>query len=312
MADSATTSTTSRARTQHHVAERSRHPRGLLDTLRARVRADPEGRPEWLVRLLPREIHLDGALAGGATVAVQHTVSDRPASAETNLAPFLATLRIDSGISSSSHVSTTEFYANRPRRTQASAGSQVWMAPAILHSPFSLSDRATLVTCYERSIEEGTKRQIIEFIRTHVDDGIEDIELANTDGRFMVQHRKNGPFDLSFYGEGMQRIFEVSLLFAAHARGILLIDEFENALHTSVLLDFSRMVQELALRFEVQVFLSTHSKETVDAFILNEYRTEDVVAFVLRRDGEGLKVDRFEGPSLRKAIEAVDVDIRRI
>ena len=291
-----------------YLLSRRSDPRGVLDTLRARVRADPEARPGWLVKLLPPAIVLSGRLTDGTKVDVQQAVSDRPTSPHSNLATFLATLRIESG----AQVSTTEFHAHRPRRTQASAGSQEWLARAVLHSPFSLADRALLTTCYERSIEEGTKPAIVEFIRTHVDDGVEDIELANTDGRFMVQHRKNGPLDLSFYGEGMQRVFEVSMLFAAHARGLVLIDEFENALHTSVLSGFSRMVHQLAVRFEVQVFLSTHSKETVDAFVLNGFHTENVVAFALRRSGEALQVDRFAGPSLREAIEAVDVDIRRL
>ena len=58
------------------------------------------------------------------------------------------------------------------------------------------------------------------------------------------------------------------------AEGVLLVDEFENAIHTELLMEFTRLVQDLAVQLNVQVFLSTHSKEAIDAFVLNGYRTD--------------------------------------
>lgn len=286
-------------------------PRGLIETIRARVRTDPEARPEWLVKLLPPGPTVEGTLDGGSSLAVRLTASDQPLSPETNLATFLKTLRIEASAPSGRQVSATEFMTGRPRRTLITEGMRGWACPAVLHSPFSLADRSVLTRCYERSIEAGTKSEIIEFIRVHIDLGVEDVELVNTDGRFLVQHKTNGSLDLSSYGEGMQRVFQLGLLFAAHPRGVVLIDEFENALHTGVLIDFTRLVQQLALRFDVQVFLTTHSKETVDAFVLNEYRNEDVVAFGLYRTAGGLEVERYAGVDLALAIDAINIDIRR-
>jgi AAA15 family ATPase/GTPase len=103
------------------------------------------------------------------------------------------------------------------------------------------------------------------------------------------------------------------LLFAGARGGVVLIDEFENALHTGLLLEFTKFVHELATQFECQVFLTTHSKETVDAFLLNGYRIDDVVAYLLKREDNATKsVIRFSGPDLKRAVEVGDVDLRRL
>jgi AAA15 family ATPase/GTPase len=94
---------------------------------------------------------------------------------------------------------------------------------------------------------------------------------------------------------------------------VVLIDEFENALHTSVLLEFTRFVHELAVEFNAQLFLTTHSKETVDAFLLNEFRTEEVVAYLLKQGPAGSRTaTRFPGLDLKRAVEVGDVDLRRL
>lgn len=291
---------------------RQADPRGLLDTIRARTRTEPDALPaaEW-VRLIPESVALAARLADGTLAEVEQSTLHDPLEKSTDVATLLTTLRIEARRSGERQVSLTEIHTEPPRSTQLVEGTRSWLAPAVFHSPFALAERKLLTRCYDQSLDAGTKDEIIELIRRHVDPGVEDIELANsTTGRFVVKHRTDGPMDLAAYGEGMQRVFQIGLLFAAHARGIVLIDELENALHTNVIVAFSRTIQELALRFDVQVFLTTHSKETIDAFLLNEYRTEDVSSFLLRKEDHRISVRRFDGDTLRRAIEAGDVDIR--
>ena len=90
------------------------------------------------------------------------------------------------------------------------------------------------------------------------------------------------------------------------------VDEFENAIHTELLRDFTRFVQELAVELNVQVFLSTHSKETIDAFLLNDYRVEDVAGYAMIRGDTGIIVRRYDGEQLLRLHEAVDFDLRGI
>jgi hypothetical protein len=291
---------------------RQADPRGLLDTVRARIRADPDALPtaDW-VRLVPKRVAISSRLPDGTEIRVEQSTPDEPLDESTDVATLVTTLRIEAQRDHERQVSVTELHTEPPRSTQLLEGTRTWLAPAVFHSPFSLAERKLLIRCHERSLDTGTKDEIVELIRRHVDPGVEDIELANTvTGRFVVKHRTEGQMDLSAYGEGMQRVFQIGLLFAAHAGGIVLIDELENALHTNVIIAFSRMVQELAVRFDVQVFLTTHSKETIDAFFLNDYRTGDVSTFLLRKEEARIAVRRFDGDTLKRAIEAGDVDIR--
>jgi ABC-type branched-subunit amino acid transport system ATPase component len=291
---------------------RQADPRGLLDTIRARIRTEPDAVPaiEW-VRLIPETVVVSACLADGTEVRVEQATSDETVEKSTDVATLLTTLRIHAQRASERQVSVTEIHTEPPRSTQIVEGTRSWLAPAVFHSPFSLAERKLLGECHERSLKTGAKADIIDLIRQHVDPGVEDIQLTDSAmGRFVVTHRANEPMDLAAYGEGMQRVFQIGLLFAAHARGIVLIDELENALHTNVLVAFSRMIQELAVRFDVQVFLTTHSKETIDAFFHNEYRTEDVSTFLLRKEDDRISVRRFDGDTLKRAIEAGDVDIR--
>lgn len=289
---------------------RQADPRGLLDTVRARIRADPDALPtaEW-VRLVPKSVAISSRLADGTVIRVEQSTTDEPLDESTDVATLVTTLRIEAQRDHERQVSVTELHTEPPRSTQLLEGTRTWLAPAVFHSPFSLAERKLLIRCHERSVEEGVEALLIDFIRQHIDPGVESIDLVGS-GRFLVQHRTGGHLDLSSYGEGMQRVFQLALLFAAHARGIVLIDELENALHTNVIIAFSRMIQELAVRFDVQVFLTTHSKETIDAFLLNGYRTEDVSTFLLRREVDLVSVRRFDGDTLARAIEAGDVDIR--
>jgi AAA domain, putative AbiEii toxin, Type IV TA system len=289
---------------------RQADPRGLLDTVRARIRTDPDTLPtaEW-IRLVPKRVAISSRLPDGTEIRVEQSTTDEPLDESTDVATLVTTLRIEAQRDHERQVSVTELHTEPPRSTQLLEGTRTWLAPAVFHSPFSLAERKLLIRCHERSMEEGVEALLIEFIQQHIDPGVESIDLVGN-GRFLVQHRTGGHLDLSSYGEGMQRVFQLALLFAAHARGIVLIDELENALHTNVIIAFSRMIQELAVRFDVQVFLTTHSKETIDAFLLNGYRIEDVSTFLLRKEDDRISVRRFDGDTLKRAIEAGDVDIR--
>jgi predicted ATPase len=180
-----------------------------------------------------------------------------------------------------------------------------------LTSPFSANRPETLARCNKESLEAGTKGQIVDFIRERVDPGLRNIELADQD-RFLVSHDDfdNG-LDLAAFGEGMRRVFEIGLLFAGVRGGVLLVDEFENAIHTELLVDFTRLVQQLAVTQDVQVFLSTHSKEAIDAFVGNGHGTDDVVGYAINRTND-VQARRYDGDRLRKLTDAVDFDLRGV
>ncbi|MFC4313010.1 AAA family ATPase [Steroidobacter flavus] len=290
-------------------------PRGLLELLRRRTRMDASAAPAFAVTQLPEQVALSGHYDHRTdnAVSLKISVKDEPEDVDEDWASYLRTLVIDASYAGRAQRSVTDFFSGRARRTRLT-GEPRWLTPSVFHSPFSLSDPELLVRCNEESIKLKLKERVIEFIRRHIDAGVRDVALANEHGRFLVTHNEFAEaVDLSSFGEGIQRVFLTGLLFAGARGGIVLIDEFENALHTGLLLEFTKFVHQLAVEFECQLFLTTHSKETVDAFLLNEYGIDEVVAYLLKRqDSTTKRVVRFGGPELERAVDVGDVDLRRL
>lgn len=70
---------------------------------------------------------------------------------------------------------------------------------------------------------------------------------------------------LSILGAGMTHVARIFLVVASVPGGVVLVDEFENGLHHSVLPDVWKVVAKAATQFNVQVFATTHSFECVEA-----------------------------------------------
>ncbi len=296
-----------------YLLTRQNDETGLLDVIRWRGRLEGEPDPLWLVEQMPPAIriegHFDEVNDKSTSLDVQH-VNDPDEDIE-DQTTFLARFAIES--SYAGHVQSTDvaLFSDRPRRT--SFQGRHWLCRSALTSPFWVNRADTLSESNKAALEAGTKAKVIDFIKAHLDPRMTNIELADKFNRFLVSHQDfdHAP-DLSSFGDGMRRIFEVGLLFAGVQGGVLLIDEFENAIHTALLVPFTRMVQELAAELDVQVFLTTHSKEALDAFTGNGYRTDDVAGYAIFRGDDGIGVRRFDGCQLQRLHRALDFDLRGI
>ncbi len=287
--------------------------RALLDTILWRGRIEGEPPPMWLVEQLPRAARVSGSFdqvpENGTSVELK--VDSEPGPDVEDQTSFLSKLAIESSYERRIQSTDVVFFADRPRRTRFQG--RRWLCRSAFTSPFSANRPETLARCNKESLEAGTKQRIIDFIRDHVDSGLRNIELADRYNRFLVSHRDfRRALDLAAFGEGVRRVFETGLLFAGVGGGVLLVDEFENAIHTELLMDFTRLVQDLAAELNVQVFLSTHSKEAIDAFVLNECRTDDIVGYAISRTGNGATARRYEGSRLKSLHDAVDFDLRGV
>ena len=287
--------------------------RALLDAIgwRGRVEGDPH--PRWLVEQLPRLARISGCFDQVAdnTTTVEFAVATQPEPDVDDQTSFLSQLTIESSYGGQAQSTDVVFFGDRTRRTRFQG--QHWLCRSALTSPFSANRPETLARCNKASLESGTKGQIIDFIRKRLDRRLRNIELADRFNRFLVSHDDfdKAP-DLAAFGEGVRRVFEVGLLFAGVRGGVLLVDEFENAIHTELLVEFARLVHELAVELDVQVFLSTHSKEAIDAFVEHGWQTDEVVGYAINRTDDDVKARRYDGDRLRKLRDAVDFDLRGV
>ena len=285
----------------------------LLDVIRWRGRMAGEPDPVWLAQQLQQVIHIGGHFdafeENQASLDIQRI--DEPDQDIKDQTTFLTKLRIKSCYGGRDQSANVALFSDRPHR--ASFQGQHWLCRSALTSPFGANGADLLTEANEAAVEAGVKAKVIGFIVEHVDKAITSIELVREPNRFLVsQEGFDQASDLSSFGDGMRRIFEIGLLFASVRGGVLLIDEFENAIHTALLGPFTRIVQELAVEHNVQVFLTTHSKETLDAFIKNDYRTGDIAGYGICRDPDGAHARRFGGDRLLRLNTAVDFDLRGI
>lgn len=100
------------------------------------------------------------------------------------------------------------------------------------------------------------------------------------------------PVPLKSLGEGMLRILGVVLSLVNARDGLLLIDEIDTGLHYSVQDDVWQLIFETARELNVQVFATTHSKETIDSFqrIANKHNSEGMLLSLRARQKDGMIV----------------------
>jgi AAA15 family ATPase/GTPase len=75
-----------------------------------------------------------------------------------------------------------------------------------------------------------------------------------------------GRTPLHSMGDGVFRLLQIILKLFSAKNGFLLIDEFENGLHYSVQPKVWELIFELAHRFNIQVFATTHSWDCIESF----------------------------------------------
>ena len=283
----------------------------LLDVHRWRGRVEGEPDPAWLVRQLPPAIRLSGSFDDMPDNSCRLDIRrvDEPDDNIRDQMYFLANVALASSYGDRGQSAEVALFSNRPPR--ASFQGRHWLCRSALTSSFWSNRLDTIVKANEAALTTGSKAKVIEFIKARVDAHLINIELVDEQRRFLVSHQDFDPApDLSSFGDGMRRVFEIGLLFAGVRGGVLLIDEFENAIHPELLTAFTRVVQELAVEHNVQVFLTTHSKEALDAFILNDYATDDVAGYALCRGESGVAVRRFDGEKLARLHRVLDFDLR--
>ena len=115
-------------------------------------------------------------------------------------------------------------------------------------------------------------------------------------------HKKALP--LNVYGDGMKKAILLMSAVIAAKDGILLLDEFETAIHTSAMEKTFKWILETCIKMNVQVFLTSHSKEAIDKLLkCSSLCTDKMAVYTLYKDEEGSAVRRLDG---RKAIKVQD------
>jgi AAA15 family ATPase/GTPase len=142
--------------------------------------------------------------------------------------------------------------------------------PCVFVSAHGLSDSEIALLSDNATLQNRTE-QVFESLRL-ISPALDRVDLVNnqqTQQRTLAVAKLAGMesrIPLRSLGEGMNRLFGLSLAISDSKDGILLVDEIDTGLHYSVLSKMWKLVFETARRLNVQVFATTHSKDCIEAF----------------------------------------------
>lgn len=279
----------------------------FLDLIRLRNKFKDELNPIWLNQILNHKVSLKSVYNG---VENSIEIQNGETNEEIDKVNYISTIDIHSKVNQAKNSSKIHLYSSKNPILHFK--NIKYLCFSMFKSPY-LHNHNDLLNSYADAVAKDMDKIVIEFIQK-IDSAIQDIRLIEKNGikRFVVRSNKyEGVRDITSFGEGLQRIFEISLAFASCQNGVLLIDELETAIHKSLLIEFTNFIQELAEKFNVQVFATSHSKECIDAFVKNNYEdnSELMAYFIENLNGE-FKYKYIDGDRLHNLVESMDLDIR--
>ncbi len=165
------------------------------------------------------------------------------------------------------------------------------------------------------------KEICIELIRLF-DPDIEDLIYMPNDltGRAIeyVKNRILGTVPLSTYGDGIKKVISLANGIVEAAGGILLIDEIDTSIHYRYYSDIFNFLIKASMKFDVQVFITTHSGEAIDGILSTQSyhnkkddRDDPISLITLRKDDWGnIRSRSMSGFDVQTNRELFDFEVR--
>ena len=204
-------------------------------------------------------------------------------------------------------------YAYRVRPMRPDAADEPGL-PCVFVSPYGGERTATLGILWDKIALSVREKDVVEALQI-IDPEISAVSMVGGEGprqqRTAIVRSGNlpRPVPLRSFGDGLNRLFGIVLSLVNAKDGLLLIDEFENGMHHTVQLDAWRAVFKLSRRLGIQVFATSHSWDSIEAFQKAAAESkEDGVLVRLSRKGEDIVSTVFAEEDLAVATrEGIEV-----
>lgn len=179
-------------------------------------------------------------------------------------------------------------------------------------SPVDAYTNRYTVRNLQRGIRIAQRRMMTEVLQVF-DERIIGVEVVNERGRSIpyVELYDIGLVPLSIFGDGLKKVLALASALVRAQDGILLIDELETGIHKDALRQVVSWLIQAAKEFNVQVFLTTHSGEAIDAVWQGaENKLDDITVFRLEHFRERIYAKKYDGYKLYKIRNNQGLDIR--
>jgi hypothetical protein len=226
---------------------------------------------------------------------------------------YLGSFRFKGSFMGQNNDSSIKLFENKDNGYELSTKGLNHLCSFAYYSPFGNFRNSDLYNAHAKSEEIKYMSKVIDFLRSSIDEDILDISLVEKNGlkRFLVNHNNfEKKVDLLQFGDGLQNIFKTALLFAIAENGIVLIDEMGTAIHHSLLIEYSKFIQQLSEKFNTQVFITSHSDECIDAFVENNYSNDSISMYHLENEDGISKCKYITGKRYKELNELMGIDLR--
>ncbi len=160
------------------------------------------------------------------------------------------------------------------------------------------------------SEDKDIKNEILELIQFFDSDILDLIILFPKEkySGIYIDHKKLGITPLYVLGDGIKKTMAIAIAIQSAENGILMIDEIETSFHVSILQSIFSWLVKSCLSKNIQLFITTHSIEAVDAIIESDVDINKIVAFQLNNGNKRIK--RFSGKLVKELRFEGGLDIR--
>ncbi len=183
-------------------------------------------------------------------------------------------------------------------------------------TPYSYQINRDQVRAQSKHTFHHDSPSVLELLRDF-DTDVEGIDLASFRGdrpAIYIKHSKLGVAPLSVFGDAMRRaVLLASTLLSLKGGGILLVDEVEAGIHVSALGRVFEWLVRAARTLQVQVFVTTHSLEALDALVSARSvlaNDDDVITYHLSQTEEKTLGKRLYGDLVRRLRFERGLDVR--
>ena len=175
---------------------------------------------------------------------------------------------------------------------------------------------------FGRILRNDAYKELCLHILHLFDPGILDLLLLRNEtlgGRASeyVKHRDLGVMPLTSYGDGIKKVLSLASGVAQAVGGVLLIDEVETAIHSRYFEEIFRFIVSACVRFDVQLFVTSHSMEAIDGFLATQDydkksgKGEDILSIVTLKKEGGASFSRvLNGEQVYRNREAFGFEVR--
>lgn len=177
-------------------------------------------------------------------------------------------------------------------------------------SPMDIYTNKIISASLYKGMLVDEKKRLLDLLQMF-DERILGIETGIQYGKpvTFVEMEDCGLVPISIFGDGLKKILTLASAVIKMRDGILLIDEFETGIHKQALIQVARWLSAITERYGVQVFLTTHSSDAIDALLEASEDLDMLNTYRLEHYKSNIYIKKFEGNDLQKIKSEQGMDI---